>query len=98
MTVRRRLALAERADPAEHVARDALGHRRVAHLDALGAERRADRLQRQLAATGTTATASSPSAVDEQGLEDLVGIEPERLGRLDAVGARRRVVLVLVDA
>ncbi len=48
--------------------------------------------------TGTMATAWLAVGGDEQGLEDLIGIEAEHRGRLEAEVAHGRVVLVLVHA
>ena len=81
---RQQLALAERADPAEHVAGDPLGDGRVAHLDALAPERGANRLQRQLAADRHDGHGWLAVGGHEQRLEHLVGVEPERRRRLEA--------------
>ena len=95
---RQPLLLPERADASPHVAGDALGDVRIAHLDVLGAERPADRLERELAADRHDRDRLGAVGGDEQGLEHLIGVEAELVGRLDAEVVQRLTALVLVHA
>ena len=91
---RQLLALPERADAAEDVARRALRGGPVGHLDSPRAERPRRRLQRQLPRHRHDGDGKLLVGGDDQRLEHLLGVQPEQFRRLGTV-RRARVVLVL---
>ena len=79
---RQPLPLAERRDAAEHVSRRPLDVARVGHRAALAAERASGRAGRS---TGTIGDREQAVEVDDERLEHARRLDPEPLGRLEAV-------------